>query len=248
VYYVGRPELFQNGAQLRRPQPDYQPSNYRGFSANVSASRDQSGVLAVTVQAYRGLDGGLCPDDGSTRCRPEVLFAYRDRSGHWCGSRGCSDVPGVGIGQHEMAVLNGDQTTPCLDGTPGLCWVDHIMPSLAALDDAALTGFLTTWIDFRPDPSASPALAGDDVAFSLRSAFYALGVPHESPAWAGTSGMPLVGQWVDYPSNTFFGDINQPVNARLHAHLLNTFSQGEPNDSRPVLELTSPFARAGDAP
>lgn len=195
VYYVRdawNPGTQCNGGALS-------PCANRRWDTAMSATRDSSGVISLALQAYRDVPGGGPCLDTSVACRSDRLFLYRSPSAGWCGSS-CSWTPNMS----NMLLVNSDQSP--------LRQEDHVVPALVSLDYGR---FATSWVDFR---STGPL--PNRTTFTIASAFIRTGSPLtvvETVSWPGSAGTFQPGIFHGVPP---YGDINQPVQARLHTHLV----------------------------
>ncbi len=153
--------------------------------------------------------GGPCTA-ASTRCRQDTFTARRmagwPSAGKWCSNGLCLSPP-IYPTSH-MVRNNGDSAGD---------WYDHNFPQLALLSNSTIA---IIWHDYRDDTTSAGWFQNRTRV--LRYGGGALLSSVESVGWPTGS----YARWTTFDS--WWGDIDRPANAQLHAHFFGKYPQMAP--------------------
>jgi len=179
-----------------------QPGTDARWPVVLSAAED-SGRIGLSVQLNRDSgSGGPCLPS-STNCHADAAYIVRRDDGNWC------DVRGVCQGGHVFEDILSLSAWSTANGGPV---TDHLMPTLAMLDDGRLG---ISWYDFRD--SSSETTYQVFVGTARIPDF-----PDLSRATAESRLLPTVGHYYS-PEVRELGEIDLVRGSRLHAHWARRF-------------------------
>jgi hypothetical protein len=119
-----------------------------------------------------------------------------------------------------------------VDGDAASHWDDHVFPTVAALSAGRI---MSSWLDYRNDVT-------NDTNYAFRtSTLHAIEgggslTASEGLAWPS----PSVGTFA--PDPVWYGDVNRPANAIIHAHFFEEMRTPTTHVS-PAARIASPFAQ-----